>query len=313
MNVTQYGHTPVLLNEVLRGLNIRTNGCYIDCTFGCGGHSKAILECLNGDGCLFAMDKDPEAILSVCEELSSDPRFQLFHGPFTMLKKVVVNNGMQYRVNGILFDLGVSSAQLDNPGRGFRFRNDGHLDMRMDNSSGLTAADWIKNADEQEIAKTLLKYGEERFARQIAKSIVERREITDINTTTQLAELVAAAIPFREKDKHPATRTFQAIRILINKELEEIENALNQTVDILAEGGRLVVISFHSLEDRIVKRFMRNQARGDNYPAEIPVTKSYIRPKLKIIGKVICPEHTEVEQNPRSRSAVLRVAERLAL
>ena len=311
MSTTLYEHRPVLLNEVLQGLNIRTDGSYIDCTFGRGGHCRSILEQLNEEGRLFAIDKDPEAIRSVSKDLSSDKRFSLFHGSFTMLNKIVENNNLHHGINGILFDLGVSSPQLDDPERGFSFRNDGHLDMRMDNSSGSTAAEWIKTADEAEIAKVLIQYGEERFAKKIAKAIVNTRSKTDICTTRQLADLIAATIPFRENDKHPATRTFQAIRIFINGELEEIEQALNQTIEILAEGGRLVVISFHSLEDRIVKRFMRNQARGDNYPAEIPIPKLLIRPKLKVIGKAVYPDQTEIYRNPRARSAVLRIAERL--
>lgn len=312
MSTTQYEHRPVLLNEVLQGLNIRADGRYIDCTFGRGGHCRAILGHLNEEGCLFAIDKDPEAILSASKDLSTDKRFSLFHGSFTMLNKIVENNNLLHRINGILFDLGVSSPQLDNPERGFSFRNDGRLDMRMDNSSGLTAAEWIMTADESEIVKVLIQYGEERFARKIAKAIVITRSQIDICTTRQLADLIAATVPFRENDKHPATRTFQAIRIFINGELEEIERALNQTIDILAEGGRLAVISFHSLEDRIVKRFMRNQARGDNYPAEIPIPKLFIRPKLKVIGKAVYPDKPETDRNPRARSAVLRIAERLA-
>ena len=311
MNTTQYEHQPVLLNEVLHGLNIHAEGCYIDCTFGRGGHCRSILGHLNDKGRLFAIDKDPEAIRSAGKDLSSDKRLRLFHGSFTMLSKIVEDNNLQHRISGILFDLGVSSPQLDNPERGFSFRSEGRLDMRMDNSAGLTAAEWIMKANEAEIAKVLIQYGEERFSRKIARAIVSARSDTDICTTRQLADLIAATVPFRESDKHPATRTFQAIRIFINRELEEIEQALNQTIEILAEGGRLVVISFHSLEDRIVKRFMRNQSRGDNYPAEIPIPKLFIRPKLKVIGKKICPDQTEIEINPRARSAVLRIAERL--
>jgi 16S rRNA (cytosine1402-N4)-methyltransferase len=313
MNVTQYEHIPVLLNEVLQGLNIRADGCYIDCTFGRGGHSRPILELLNEEGRLFAIDKDPLAIHSVSKDLSSDSRFRLFHGSFTMLKKIVECSELQHKVNGILFDLGVSSPQLNDPERGFSFRNDGRLDMRMNNSSGMTAAEWLMNADEAMITKILIQFGEERYARKIANAIVTTRTKCGINTTRQLADLIAATVPSREKDKHPATRTFQAIRIFINRELEEIEQVLNQTIDVLAEGGRLVVISFHSLEDRIVKRFMRNQARGDNYPAEIPIPELLIRPKLRIIGKAVYPDLTEIDRNPRARSAVLRIAERLAL
>ena len=312
MNTRQYEHSPVLLNEVLRGLNIRADGYYIDCTFGRGGHCRSILAQLDEEGRLFAIDKDPEAIRSVGAELSSDERFRLFHGSFTMLNRIMEQNCLRHRINGILFDLGVSSPQLDDPDRGFSFRNNGRLDMRMDNSAGLTAAEWIMTADESGIARVLSQYGEERFAKKIARAIVCARSEAKICTTAQLAELIAAAVPFRDQNKHPATRTFQAIRIFINRELEEIEEALNQTIDILAEGGRLVAISFHSLEDRIVKRFMRNQARGDIYPAEVPVPELLIKPKLRVIGRAIYPDQNEIVRNPRSRSAVLRVAERLA-
>ena len=311
MNIKQYEHRPVLLNEVLQGLNIRTDGCYFDCTFGRGGHCRSILERLDEKGHLFAIDKDPDAIRSVSDDLSSDKRFRLIQGSFTMLSKIVEKNNLQHGIHGILFDLGVSSPQLDNPERGFSFRQDSYLDMRMDNSAGLTAAEWIMTADEPEIARVLSQYGEERFSKKIARAIVTTRSMQKISTTRQLADLITATIPFREKNKHPATRTFQAIRIFINRELEELGQALNQTIDILAEGGRLVVISFHSLEDRIVKRFMRNQSRGDIYPLEIPVPELLNKPKLKVIGKAIYPDQNEINCNARARSAVLRIAERL--
>ena len=310
MNFSGYVHTPVLLDEVLRGLNIRPDGCYVDCTFGRGGHSKAILQCLNEQGRLFAIDKDPEAIYGVDKELSTDKRFSLLHGSFTMLEEVVEKNIMMRHVDGILFDLGVSSPQLDDAVRGFSFMNDGLLDMRMDNSTGITAAEWLMNANEAEIINVLQDFGEERFARRIAKAIVNYRVENDIQRTHQLADLITAAVPVRERDKHPATRTFQAIRIYINRELDEIRNALEQTVKVLANKGRLVVISFHSLEDRIVKRFMRKKARGDDYPQDLPVLHTLLKPELKIIGKAIYPGDAEIKRNPRSRSAVLRIAER---
>ena len=311
MNFTAYVHTPVLLDEVLQGLNIRPDGCYIDCTFGLGGHSKEILQFLNEQGRLFAIDKDPEAVHKVDEKLSSDKRFQLFHGSFTMLREVVEKNNMMRQVDGILFDLGVSSPQLDAAARGFSFMKNGLLDMRMDNSSGIPAAEWLANAKETEIEKVLREYGEERFARRIAKAIVDYRTDNRLRTTQELSDIVSEAIPVREKDKHPATRTFQAIRIYINQELDEIRKALAQTIDILADGGRLVVISFHSLEDRIVKRFMRDKSRGDNFPVNIPVPQKLLKPSLKIIGKPIYPGEDEIRHNPRARSAVLRIAERL--
>lgn len=312
MNTPAYEHTPVLLNEVLHGLNIRPGGCYVDCTFGRGGHSGAILQYLDKQGRLFAIDRDPEAVQKVDAKLSADNRFRLFHGSFTMLKEVAVKNNMMRHVDGILFDLGVSSPQLDDAARGFSFRQDGRLDMRMDNTSGMTAAEWLMNAKELEIAKVLREYGEERFARRIARAIVKARAGNMIETTCQLADLVSATVPARERDKHPATRTFQAIRIFINRELGEIRAALTQTLDVLADGGRLVVISFHSLEDRIVKRFIREQSRGDGFPPDLPVPHALLKPKLKIIGKAIHPSESEIDNNPRARSAVLRIAERMA-
>lgn len=312
MNIPAYAHTPVLLNEVLQGLNIRPGGCYVDCTFGRGGHSRAILQRLDARGRLFAIDRDPEAVQKVDAEISTDNRFRLIHGSFTMLKEVAVKNNMMRHVDGILFDLGVSSPQLDDATRGFSFRLDGRLDMRMDNTSGMTAAEWLMNAREPEIAKVLREYGEERFARRIARAIVKARAENRIETTHQLADLVSAAVPIREKDKHPATRTFQAIRIFINRELDEIRAALTQTLEVLADGGRLAVISFHSLEDRIVKRFMREQSRGDEFPPDLPVPHALLKPKLKIIGKAIHPSASEIDNNPRARSAVLRIAERVA-
>ena len=312
MNCTEYVHTPVLVDEVLRGLNIRQDGCYFDCTFGRGGHSRTILHSLGKQGRLFAIDKDPEAVQKTDEDLTSDHRFQLIHGSFTMLREVVEKNNMMRHVDGILFDLGVSSPQLDVAARGFSFMKDGLLDMRMDTSSGITAAEWLAAAKETEIATVLREYGEERYARRIAKAIIEYRKENSINTTRQLADIVSKAIPVREKDKHPATRTFQAIRIYINQELEELKNTLAQTIDVLAEGGRLVVISFHSLEDRIVKRFMRDKSRGDDIPVDIPVPQKLLKPTLKIIGKPVYPDENEIRHNPRSRSAVLRIAERIA-
>lgn len=270
-----------------------------------------ILQQLNPSGRLYAIDRDPDAIQSLAPELEQDPRFQLFHGRFSMLGAIGKRLGINGHLNGILFDLGVSSPQLDAGERGFSFRQSAPLDMRMDYTSGITAAEWINSATESEIRQVLREYGEERFARRIAMTIVERRQHEPILTTTQLAELVSKAMPVHEKDKHPATRTFQAIRIFINQELVEISHALSQALEALADRGRLVVISFHSLEDRMVKRFMRKESRGDEYPPEIPITGNMLAPALKIIGKAIYPDEEEMNKNPRSRSAVLRVAERI--
>lgn len=312
MNSGRYAHTPVLLHEVIENLGIKPGGFYVDCTFGRGGHSKAIMEHLDQNGRLLAIDKDPHAFRNVDESLISDPRFGIRHGSYTHLQQYVSEYYALHSASGVLFDLGVSSPQLDDPQRGFSFQSDGALDMRMDNSTGITAAEWLMQARESEIEKVLRDYGEERFARRIARAIIEYRSGNRITSTQQLAGIVSAAIPFREKHKHPATRTFQALRIYLNRELEELQQALQQTLDVLATGGRLLVISFHSLEDRIVKRFMREKARGDNLPPDVPVTGSQLKPQLKIAGKPIYPGEDEVRKNPRSRSAVLRVAERLA-
>jgi len=311
MKKIEYGHTPVLLNEVLQGLNIRADGCYVDCTFGRGGHSRAILQSLDAQGCLFAIDKDPEAQATLDTQLKNDGRFVLLQGSYTMLRKMIEDYKKMHQVHGILFDLGVSSPQLDDALRGFSFGNDGPLDMRMDNSTGTTAAEWLGRATEHEIEDVLRHYGEERYAKKIARAIVKNRQDQPLLRTGQLANLISGAAPSREKYKHPATRTFQAIRIFLNRELEELSLALEQAVDVLAAGGRLVVISFHSLEDRVVKRFMREMARGDRYPPGLPVTDNMLNPRMRLIGKAVYPSTREVESNPRARSAVLRVAEKI--
>jgi len=311
MKISEYAHTPVLLDEVLQGLKLQTEGIYIDCTFGRGGHSQAILQHIGQAGQLFAIDKDPDAISSAHEGLCDDCRLTLVQGSYTMLDSLVREYGIQGRVNGILFDLGVSSPQFDNCSRGFSFQHDGPLDMRMNNLTGLTAAEWLASAGGDEIRKVLQEYGEERYARRIANAIVNERLNKPVESTHQLAEIITSAVPTRERDKHPATRTFQAIRIFINDELNELRNVLSQTIDILTCGGRLVVISFHSLEDRLVKRFMRRESHGDYFPHDVPVTQDALRPKLKIVGRVIHPTTQEMTSNPRSRSAVLRIAEKI--
>ena len=306
---TEFRHTPVLLNETLQGLKIRSDGVYIDCTFGRGGHSRAILDQLGEDGSLLAFDRDPDAIAAVDRQLLDDPRFTLVHGSYTKLEETVKAMKLTKKVDGIFLDLGVSSPQLDNASRGFSFLRDGDLDMRMDNSHGMTAAEWLNQAPMEEIANVFYEYGEERFSRRIARVIVEQRDAAPITRTTQLADLVASAIPRKEKGKHPATRTFQAIRIFINRELEELDAVLTQAMNVLAANGRLLVISFHSLEDRLVKRFMRDQSRGVEIPREIPVTHDVFKSKLTIVGKPVRCQPDEIKNNPRARSAVLRIAE----
>ena len=305
-------HHPVLFEEALEGLRIDPAGRYVDGTFGRGGHAGAILERLGAQGELLAMDKDPEAVAFARERFSGDPRLHIRQASFADIGSQVAALGWDGRVDGVLLDLGVSSPQLDQPERGFSFLQDGPLDMRMDNSSGPSAADWLAQAEEEEIVQVIKRYGEERFARRIARAVVAGRRQTPIRTTGRLAGIIAEAVPVKEKGRHPATRSFQAIRIHINRELEELSRCLPQLVSILKPGGRLAIISFHSLEDRIVKRFIREADRGDRFPPGLPVTQDQLQPTLRRVGKARRPSATEVETNPRSRSAVLRVAERLA-
>ncbi len=305
-------HTPVLLDEVLAGLSVKADGRYCDATFGRGGHTAAILAQLGPAGRVCAIDRDPDAIAAGRERFAADSRLTLVRGSFGRLEERVRAAGWEGELQGVLLDLGVSSPQLDEAGRGFSFMQDGPLDMRMDNESGLSAAQWLARAGEREIADVLFKLGEEKFSRRIARAIVAARAETPIVTTRQLAVIVAGAVPTREPGKHPATRTFQAIRIHVNRELEEAEAALPQAVNLLAPGGRLCVISFHSLEDRLVKRFMRREAQGDPIYAELPDVPPHARPRLKLVGGAVMPSDEEVARNPRARSAVLRVAERVA-
>lgn len=304
-------HRPVLLDEALEALVIRPDGIYLDGTFGRGGHSAAILQQLNENGRLLAVDKDPQAIEVAKKRFGKDSRFSIVRGSFTMLEEEVASRGWQGKVDGILLDLGVSSPQLDDAQRGFSFRHDGPLDMRMDPDSGLSAAQWLNSAKEAEIAQVLKEYGEERFAKRIARAIVQQRQQQPITTTARLAKIVAEANPKWERDKNPATRSFQAIRIFINSELDELEQVLNQSVEMLVPGGRLAVISFHSLEDRRVKRFMRDEARGGDFPPDLPLTDVQLNRRLRVVGKDIRAGKEELAANPRARSAVLRVAERL--
>ena len=305
-------HTPVLLDEVLAGLAVKADGRYCDATFGRGGHAAAILGQLGPAGRLCGIDRDPAAITAGRERFAAESRLTLVRGSFGRLEERVRAAGWEGELQGVLLDLGVSSPQLDEAGRGFSFMQDGPLDMRMDNESGLSAAQWLARASEREIADVLFRLGEEKFSRRIARAIVAARAATPIGTTRQLAEIAAGAVPTREPGKHPATRTFQAIRIHVNRELEEVEAALPQAVNLLAPGGRLCVISFHSLEDRLVKRFMRREAQGDPIYAELPDVPPHARPRLQLIGGAVMPGDAEIARNPRARSAVLRVAERIA-
>ena len=304
-------HKPVLLNEVIAGLAIKPDGIYIDGTFGRGGHSEAILAQLGAEGRLLAIDKDPQAIANGRERFGDDARFSMERGSFAKMQAFITERGWQGKVSGIFMDLGVSSPQLDDPQRGFSFLRDGPLDMRMDPDTGLSAAQWINSATEKAIADVLFQYGEERFSRRIAKAIVSERQVAPFITTGHLAAVIARANPAWQRDKHPATRCFQAIRIFINNELADLITCLENALDILAPGGRLLVISFHSLEDRIVKRFMRRQAKGDELPVWVPVTNDQLKPKFRLSGKAIKPAREESIQNPRARSAVLRIGEKL--
>ncbi len=302
-------HTTVLLNEAVDALNIKADGVYVDGTFGRGGHSRLILETLGENGRLIALDKDTAALKEAA--LITDMRFQIVHSGFADLKQVLGELGV-VSVDGILLDLGVSSPQLDEAERGFSFRFDGPLDMRMDSSKGQTAAEWLAVATEKKIGEVIKNYGEERFAKQIARAIVAVREGGVIATTRQLAEIVAKAVRTREPNKDPATRTFQALRIFINQELEELSLVLPQCVDVLAPHGRLVVISFHSLEDRIVKHYTRDISNPDTFPSRLPMrAKDMPVPKLKMVGKAVRCSDEEIASNPRARSAVMRVAERM--
>ena len=303
-------HAAVLSQQAVDGLNVRADGVYVDCTFGRGGHSRLILSRLGAAGRLVALDRDPAAVAAGKE--IRDDRFSIMHGAFGRLGALLAQAGVG-RADGILLDLGVSSPQLDDPQRGFSFRSDAPLDMRMDNSGGITAAQWLAQAGEQELREVIRAYGEERFAKQIAAAIVAARAGGPVGTTRQLAALVAKAIPAREPRQDPATRTFQAVRIHINQELEELSLVLPQCVEFLAPAGRLVVISFHSLEDRIVKRFLRDLARADRLPLRLPVrARDLARPQLRLVGRAVRPAAAEVAANPRARSAVMRIAEKQA-
>ncbi|VEB23417.1 16S rRNA (cytosine(1402)-N(4))-methyltransferase RsmH [Avibacterium volantium] len=310
-------HFTVLLNEAVDGLALKEKGIYIDGTFGRGGHSRLILSRLSQDGRLIAIDRDPRAIAAAAQ--IQDPRFQIEHNSFSAIPEICEKLGLVGKIDGILLDLGVSSPQLDEAERGFSFMKDGPLDMRMDTTQGLSVAEWLQQVSEQDLAWVLKTFGEERFAKRIAQAIVNynknaRQNGTEpLNRTLQLAELIAQSVPFKDKHKHPATRSFQAIRIFINAELEELERVLQGALQVLAPQGRLSIISFHSLEDRMVKHFMRKQSKGESLPKGLPLREDQIQRSqtLKTIGKAIMPSEQEIAQNARSRSAVLRIAERV--
>ena len=306
-------HETVLQQEAVSALNVRPDGRYVDATFGRGGHARAILDTLGVEGSLLVLDRDPEAIAAAQGLMAKDPRVNAMKTPFGALGSALSETRLLGKVDGVLFDLGVSSPQLDNPERGFSFRRDGPLDMRMDSEAKLSAAEWLADAPEQKIADVIYQLGEERYSRRIARAIVKVRTDMAITRTSQLADIVKQAHPAWEKHKHPATRTFQAIRMHINNELSELESALEVVLSSLATGGRLVVISFHSLEDRMVKKFMARCAKGDAFPRGVPVTAEQLKPSLKLIGRPIRPTADEVQVNSRARSAVMRTAEKLEI
>jgi 16S rRNA (cytosine1402-N4)-methyltransferase len=304
-------HRPVLCTEVIAGLAIAPNGYYVDATFGRGGHSELILQHLGPEGRLLAIDQDPAAVATAQRQpFLNDARFTIKSASFASLANLIEEQGWMGKVNGVLMDLGVSSPQLDDAARGFSFRQSGPLDMRMNPTRGESAADWLNRAGESEIAQVLREYGEERFSRRIARAIVASRRDRPLTDTLQLAALIADAAPVYEPNKHPATRSFQAIRIFINQELTALRAALSQCLNILAAGGRLVVISFHSLEDRIVKQFMQQQVQGDA-PDKLPLREAQRMRRLKLVERLIRPAEAEIVLNPRARSARLRIAEKI--
>ena len=310
---SSFRHITVLLDEAVEALAVRADGCYLDGTFGRGGHSRLILERLGPEGRLLGFDKDPLAIASGNALAAEDGRFVVVQRSFAELGEELAARGLVGKVDGLLLDLGVSSPQLDDAERGFSFLNDGPLDMRMNPDAGVSAAQFIATADEDEIARVFKEYGEERFAKRMARAVVQRRAVKPFERTADLAQVLTDANPAWEKGKNPATRAFQGLRIHVNNELGDLERGLDAALEGLAVGGRLVVISFHSLEDRIVKQFMKRQAKGeaDKLPRDLPIIPKAFEPRLKLLGKPIYAGEAEVKANPRSRSAVMRVAEKL--
>lgn len=307
-----FSHQPVLLEEAVDALNIRADGIYVDGTFGRGGHSAAILHQLGESGRLIAFDQDPEAIASAHKRFADDKRFEIVHENFSAMERVIKAMGLSGRIDGVLLDIGVSSPQFDDPERGFSFSQSGPLDMRMNPEEGISAAEWLSKAEARDIARVLRIYGEEKFAKRIAFAIVDQREERPIETTIELAQIITDAVPKKDQHKHPATRSFQAIRIFINKELEVLQQTLEQVNEMLSIGGRLSVISFHSLEDRITKRFINKMTSEPPALHDLPIRNDDIIKPMKKIGKAIKASKRELEENPRARSAVLRIAERVS-
>lgn len=309
--MSDFQHVTVLLHEAVDALVTDPAGFYVDGTFGRGGHSALALQKLSADGRLLGIDKDLAAIAAAQTKFAGDARFDIAHGSFAELASLIETRGMTGKVNGVLLDLGVSSPQLDEAERGFSFQNDGPLDMRMDQTRGQSAADWVNSASEDEIIWVFREYGEEKFAKRMARAIIAERQKAPFTRTKHLAEVIKEANPAWEKGKHPATRAFQAIRIQVNSELTDLEAVLDQALAVLAPGGRLVVISFHSLEDRVVKRFIRRQEQGDQVPKGLPIRDAQLNKRMCSCGKAIKASDAEVSANVRSRSAVMRVAEKL--
>jgi len=308
--VGDFTHQSVLLDESLQALSIRPEGVYVDATFGRGGHSRAILQQLGEAGRLIAFDQDPQAIEYANEVFADESRFSIEHCNFSQVEDVITRHGLSGKIDGVLMDLGVSSPQLDDAGRGFSFLRSGPLDMRMDTTTGETAAQWLARVKHADLVHVLRKYGEEKFAKRIANAIIDARAQREIKDTGELAEIISSAVPIKEKHKHPATRSFQAIRIYINQELQAVEQGLKGAAAVLAKGGRLVVISFHSLEDRIVKRFMRDISSRPKLPAGLPVMDADIDVPYRLVSRLVTASEQELESNPRARSARLRVLER---
>ena len=304
-------HEPVLVNEVIDALQINAAGCYLDGTFGRGGHAKAILGGLSEFGRLIAIDRDHEAIEHANRVFNNEKRLTAVKSNFANLDEILRCELNNEKLDGAFFDLGVSSPQLDQAERGFSFRHSGPLDMRMDQQSDQTAASWLAHAEEHEMRRVFKHYGEERYAGRIARQIVAYRQEQLLTTTGQLADLIAQTVPTKEREKHPATRVFQAIRIHINQELTELERMLSVVLQWLKPGARLAIISFHSLEDRIVKRFLRQASIGDDYPQDLAITHDMLNPSVKLIGKPVRANDSEIRHNPRSRSAILRIAQKL--
>ena len=306
-----FNHTTVLLNEAVAALAIKDDGFYIDGTYGRGGHSRLILEQLGEQGRLLGIDKDPQAILHGNEIQKQDLRLHMYQGSFSTIKAIAEDRDLLGKVDGVLLDLGVSSPQLDDAQRGFSFLRDGPLDMRMDPTSGMSAADWLRIAEEDEITEVLKRFGEEKFGKRIARAIIEKRKTEPLTTTHELVALIDEAVPVKDKFKHPATRSFQGIRIFVNQELSDLEKVLDGFLEVLKPGGRMVIISFHSLEDRIVKRFIRKHVQGDSFPRGLPITEQQKHRRLKAQGKAIKATAEQIKANPRARSAVMRIAEKL--